>query len=540
MELTYTGRPDDRWITGFDPQTNTPVQIALTETGVEISAVSLRLLHSFPATASFLRNGWNSWSASAWWQLDQQPWRVWNNPERTATAEDAATDSAKVHRSYMVTALTHEDECLLIGVLNPESAVFDLSTNSVFGRPLELVSQKDSRDFLDNHTLTYFIAAGNEQTCWKNYITALKSAINKWPLNSKTANEKITGKTSARKTAPPTWCSWYSYFEEITQEIIEAEINPAAELGYGALQIDDGWQEQVGHWQANHKFPMGMAHLANQIKAAGLIPGLWLAPFIATEGAEILQTHPEFFIHGVSGRPLPVGYNWGQPYYGLDCTHPGAQKWLTDLLHEVTSWGYQYLKLDFLYAAAFAGHRYADVSRETAYRQGLEIMRAAAPQAYLLGSGAVIAPSLGILDGIRVGPDTAPYWDVQDRRFDPTGPGLRNALRCTIARAWLREIIDVDPDVALCRTRGSLLSPEANEISWDAARVGGVFSCSDPYNWLTENERQAVKALTSTLPLPSDAIQQLDRYKFKILDRVVDFSPWINPTDRMSDRLLVK
>lgn len=542
MKLTLAGSSGDRYLT--NSKLGEQSHIPLDETGYEFSAPYLQLEHDFPASTSFLRHGWNSWSASAWWQIDKKPWRVWNNLERTRTAEDAASDTANLHRSYFVTALSQSHECLLIGSLSSHTAVFDLVENRVLGRSLTAIDNINLKiDSLDNnqgklevnksnasveHSLThFFIAVGDENTCWQSYIRKLQSV-------------HTVANAQSRKIAPPVWCSWYSYFEEITQEIIRAEIAGAKKLGYRAIQIDDGWEEQVGTWRPNHKFSDGMSALATDIKDQGIMPGLWLSPFIAMQNSEIFQTHPEIFIHDSDGVPLPVGYNWGEAYYGLDCTHPTAQIWLKDLLTTVTGWGYQYLKLDFLYAAAFAGQRYKNIPRESAYRQGIEILRSAAPDAYLLGSGAVIAPSLGVLDGIRVGPDTAPYWDVQERKCDPTAPGLRNALRSTIARAWLRHVIDIDPDVALFRTRGSLLSPDANAISWEAARLGGVFSCSDPYTWLSNDERQAVKRLTHCVPLPAEQIIQLDRYRFQIGEDIVDFEPWINPSSRMSDRILVK
>ena len=38
------------------------------------------------------------------------------------------------------------------------------------------------------------------------------------------------------------WCSWYSYYEGISQEALEREIPQVAELGFKTLQIDDGWE----------------------------------------------------------------------------------------------------------------------------------------------------------------------------------------------------------------------------------------------------------------------------------------------------------
>lgn len=537
MELTISCENNCCYLNGFSTQ-------PLDTKGIRLSASELLVHHSFGPNTQFYRHGWNSWSSSAWWFLDRQPWRVWNNPDRTSTAEDAATDSPDIHRSYLVTALSDGENCLLIGSLSTaQTTVFDLNSTSVFARPLSQVnsisavtktniSLEDKKtsltDSLPTKSIEFFIAFGPEIDCWQNYSEALRNRV----------ADQVGAST--RKTAPATWSSWYSYFEEITEEIIQKEIPAAKELGYGSIQIDDGWEETIGTWEANHKFPSGMAMIAEQISKVGLVPGLWISPFIAGANSEIFCAHPEFFIHDTQGTPLPVGYNWGAHYYGLDCTHPGAQDWLHQLISKVYNWGFRYLKLDFLYAAAFAGHRYQDIDRETAYQLGLKIIRQAAPEAYLLGSGAVVAPSLGLLDGIRVGPDTAPYWDVSDRKLDPTGPGVRNALRSSMARTWLRAIIDPDPDVCLFRTRGSLLSPEANQATLQAARVCGVFSTSDPKDWLTDEECAKVKKANSDFATGPKNVKQIGRYRYRIGNEEIDFEPWINPSGRISDRLLVK
>ena len=179
-------------------------------------------------------------------------------------------------------------------------------------------------------------------------------------------------------------------------------------------------------------------------------------------------------------------------------------------------------------------------SREEAYRAGLLAARRAAPEAYLMASGGIPAPSLGVVDGIRVGPDTAPYWDNAERHRDPSGCGARNALRNSIARAWLRTLVDADPDVAYARTRGSLLSPEANAVTQDLARVMGVLGCSDPASWLTAEEASIVASLCAEFDGRRPEAEQLGRSVFRVDGRRVDFGPWISPRGRISDRLLAK
>ena len=50
---------------------------------------------------------------------------------------------------------------------------------------------------------------------------------------------------------PPTaWCSWYHYFERVTQDDIEENLRAIDDLGLDidVVQIDDGYQAEIGDW----------------------------------------------------------------------------------------------------------------------------------------------------------------------------------------------------------------------------------------------------------------------------------------------------
>ena len=72
------------------------------------------------------------------------------------------------------------------------------------------------------------------------------------------------------------------------------------------------------------------------------------------------------------------------------------------------SYGFDYFKLDFLYAGALGGLE--------EYRHGLPavIRDAVGPEAYVLGCGAPILPSVGLVDAMRVSPDVAPVYEPED------------------------------------------------------------------------------------------------------------------------------
>lgn len=207
-------------------------------------------------------------------------------------------------------------------------------------------------------------------------------------------------------------------------------------------------------------------------------------------------------------------------------TLPAVQSWLQSLIQKVRGWGYRYLKLDFLFVAALPGKRHANESREEAYREALRLIReAAGDDVYILACGAPILASLGLVDGLRIGPDVAPYWDNEDRRVylhDPTGPSAYNALRTSLHRLWLKPLVHTDPDVAYFRTRYNLLTPAQRAALQDLALVAGFKATSDPR---VAGRRGAGTAQGVARGHPS--ILQTGPYTFKIGGREVDFSSWL-------------
>ena len=161
--------------------------------------------------------------------------------------------------------------------------------------------------------------------------------------------------------------------------------------------------------------------------------------------------------------------------------------------------------------------------REVRYRKAMERIREEAGEAYLLFCGAPILASLGLADGLRVGPDVAPYWDNEDRSLwlqDPTGPGLRNALRTTLHRLWLRENVQVDPDVAFFRSRFSLLSLEEMRLQEAMGEITGFKATSDPPSWLSPEERERLWAFLSR----DKEVKPLGPYRFRVGEEVLDYA----------------
>jgi len=320
--------------------------------------------------------------------------------------------------------------------------------------------------------------------------------------------------------SPAVWCSWYYHYTKVrAEDVLEAtralqDMHPTVDV----IQLDDGYQTHVGDWlDWNEKFPQGLPWLADQIRAAGFQPGLWLAPFIAVKRSRLFREHPDWFLRDDRGRLVSCGWNpgWNGVMYGLDTTHPDVQEWLEKTIRALVQAGFTYLKLDFLYGATAAGRHYdPTVTRAGALRKGLEIIRrAAGEESFLLGCGCPLQPAVGLVDGMRVGPDVGPTWRFRFAGMpilqkEPGTVAARNALRNALTRQWMHQKLWLnDPDSAILRDRATKLTPaEAQSVFSVTALSGGIFSFSDQPGRLPPHR---LDWLRRALPVPQPGFQPL-------------------------------
>jgi alpha-galactosidase len=448
------------------------------------------------APIRYFIHGWQSWSLTAWVETDR---RI--VPQRPALLQPMQTDPVYVREKRL-------NGSWLGAVELPDGQIIFLGALGL-----------DAHVLLDGQTLTgwyesgdgdWFLTAGEENDVFARYTQLLGERLGR----------------GAVKEPYRVWCSWYSLYKEIQEDQLLKILNDLGDLPFDVFQIDDGWQVGIGDWEPNAKFSSGMDSLAARIHATGRKAGLWLAPLLIVPSSSIYCEHRDWLLHGENGKLISAGFNWGEPLYALDTTHPEALVWLADLMKKVCGWGYEYAKLDFLYAGALPGKRKVDMPREAAYRNGLKVIREALGNAYFLSCGAPIIPSIGLCDAIRIGTDVGGYWfskrdDNLLQNF--TTPGGRNALRTTLNRLWLQPLVHTDPDVAYFCSRMNTLTAEQKGLLQDLARISNFKATSDVPAWLTDDEQAALRKF-----LESDAhIERTGRTAFRVDDRVVDFSPHI-------------
>lgn len=277
-----------------------------------------------------------------------------------------------------------------------------------------------------------------------------------------------------RMDNPIGWSSWYQYFTLLTPADIEKNLLLARkDYAFNVFQIDDGYEADIGDWLQTKPGFGDLGALAGKIREAGYTAGIWTAPFSASGTSELFRLHPDWFVGepGPADGPPALCYrNWGKDIYALDTTHPKALAWLRETFAALKQMGFNYFKIDFIFSAAMPGRRFRAMTPIQAYRQGLAAINNAVGSEFILGCGAPLLPSIGLIDGMRVGEDTAPFWDPA--KSGVQGPNAKIAIKNPILRWFMHRSWWLnDPDCLLLRDRDIDLAPNERALY---ARVSGA------------------------------------------------------------------
>ena len=289
------------------------------------------------------------------------------------------------------------------------------------------------------------------------------------------------------------YSSWYNRYENITQgTILEDLYGCKDKLAPGDIfQVDDGWEPAVGDWLApdERKFSSGMKAIADEIHKYGLRAGLWLAPFVAAKKSSLFAQHPDWLLQ-VDNGPWYCGCNWGG-FYSLDLDNPGVTQYLEQVFDRVLNeWGYDLVKLDFLYGVAPFGT--PTESRAARMTRGLEFLRKVCGEKLILGCGVPLMPAFGLVDYCRIGCDVGLDWDntLIMRHTNRERVSTRHSIENTIFRRQLngRAFLN-DPDVFFLREDNIKLDDKQKRILGTVNSLfGGVLFHSDNMAAYTEKQ----------------------------------------------------
>ena len=462
-----------------------------------------------PGSVRFLRHGWQSWSFSGMRTLDPHgepafPGAAWIRGMHHAVGERPA-DRTGWHESAIVTVAG-------VGARGPACLGGALESGRGFA-VVYLRHAPEPANADPDRAIDIDIEIRLEMILEPGAARALEPV--RFALGDDDARllerfATLWGRTAGARTGTPLqlgWCSWYHYFHRVTEADILRNLDQLAavrtEIPTEVVQVDDGFQRAVGDWlETGPAFPRGLAPLAADIRAAGFRAGLWTAPFCAVPESRLVQEHPEWLLQHRE-RPFIALYHreWSARglVHALDPTRPEVIAHLCALFAALVDMGWDYLKLDFLFVVATRCDA-ADPSltRAERLRRGLQAIRAGAGErAYLLGCGCPLGPAVGVVDGMRVGPDVAPHWKVRALHapgLGPVVPATENAVRGVVHRMWMHRRLWVnDPDCLLARSRDTdLTADELRTLSAVVAATGGPVVFSDDVTTLSADDRARV------------------------------------------------
>ena len=236
--------------------------------------------------------------------------------------------------------------------------------------------------------------------------------------------------------------------------------------------------------------------MVEEIHASGFQAGLWLAPFVCEKDSALFRQHPDWLLK-VDGKPWCCGSNWSS-FYALDIDNPAVLDYLRRVFDRVLNdWGFDLVKLDFLYGAAPFGN--AHESRAARMRRAMELLRSWCGQKAILGCGVPVMPAFGLVDYCRVSCDVGLDWDDvwYMRLFHRERVSTKQAINNTVFRRQLNgRAYGSDPDVFFLREENCKLTAEQKRtLATVNALLGNVFLTSDMPSRYTDAQRDEYRRL---------------------------------------------
>ncbi len=324
--------------------------------------------------------------------------------------------------------------------------------------------------------------------------------------------------------APTGWLSWNTYFDKAgaKENLFEARVAKKFLQPFGLEFI------QIESWQGNsywlpvgdfhnldlsccpEQFPDGMKKLADDIKALGFRPGMWM-PLYGTGNAEFYKAHRDWFLHDKNGKPIS---SWNGRYT-LDYTIPAVHEYIRKITRVASrEWGYEFFKFDGMAQKRMELPNIRACAKDPKSRdwfvESVKSMRAGVGEdRVMLGSMAdFTGAEVGILDASRLGADIASLYEgvvEQDylghKSFMRQAPirwhNVMDQVECTYGEVFVNNIMMfIDPDTLLVN-----YALEKNEAQVMATVVGLAGQVTFAGDKLAELGMDRMKILQQVLPV---------------------------------------
>lgn len=335
------------------------------------------------------------------------------------------------------------------------------------------------------------------------------------------------------------FCTWYSNQHggagdaASTRAFAACAEEKLKDWGFGFFQIDDLWQlgcktngpaKNFTGVRPDGPYPAGMKPTADDLRARGIVPGIWFMPFAGSQLDPYYADKQDWFVKSAIDYPPPgqrntrrfkgIDQKKGAPYEtfwggtSLDMTDKAVERYVRDVVSRIShDWGYKYFKYDGTWTAMACEQLYVndgylpddlglqlfdDRSKTNVevFRKGLRMVRDAGGEDVFILSCNVsqnmrtMGAAYGLVDAMRIGPDNGAGWDALCR-----GPVRGTARYFYNGRVWYN-----DPDPVY--VRDSIPLAHAQTICSWAALSGQLYAFSD---WLPGLSEVRVDVLRRTM-----------------------------------------
>jgi len=327
-----------------------------------------------------------------------------------------------------------------------------------------------------------------------------RQALDRW--------SEWVAKTHGSRTAKGAlagWCSWYHLTKNIKESdvmgIVDAVKADPTRLRPQVIQIDDGYQDIDGKWDANEKFPKGMPYYAKRIAETGARPGIWMAMTMIGVKHPWLQDPANMEAVWDKKFKLESGFRPDESGW-LDPTHPRAIAHITERIRHAVDSGFTYLKLDFNNIGNGGWYEKKKTSLQIMREHYTRIRKAAGEDTYILAC--IIEPNRGVLGLV----------DAHRDSHDAHRGGVRSAINDALRSYQLNERwFAIDNDIYY-------IAPDASEVGnvqggWNLHRTwlsmmglsGGAALTSDPWHWdVLKPQRRTVEIMQPPAKMRSEVL----------------------------------
>ena len=199
----------------------------------------------------------------------------------------------------------------------------------------------------------------------------------------------------------------------------------------------------------------------------------------------------------MNGEHWKLGCNWSG-FYALDIDKPEVQDYLSRVFNRVfNEWGFDFVKLDFLYGAAPFGS--STETRAGRMRRALEFLRKLTEGKTVLLCGVPMMPAFGLFEYARIGCDVTLDLDGPPlmRLAHMERPSTLNAIQNMLTRYPLdQRAFGNDPDVFFLRSYNIQLDQDQRLcLATLDALLGSVFLTSDDPSRYTPEMKEMYRKL---------------------------------------------